>query len=397
MESLRRFLTVWASPRLTVWLLGLLMFLIFAGTWAQIDMGIWSTLRLYFRSLFVWIPFQIFLPRTWDVPGAIPYPGGFLLGLLLFLNLVAAHATRFKFTKKRAGILLIHFSLMLLFIGEFVTGMFAEEANMSIDEGQTVSYAEDVRTVELAIIDVTDPDSDQVVIIPERALARRRAIEDPLLPFDLRVDHYYPNSQLVNVSEAPDGPRADRGMATSFGLTAVPRPVASGVGNSTIDLPVAFVTPVADGQELGTWMVPLYLSLIDSPEVQSLEVGNRRYEMWMRYKRIYKPYQIHLIDFAHDRYMGTDTPKNYSSRIQLIDPERGEDREVLIYMNNPLRYRGETFYQASFKKGDMGTVLQVVRNPGWLVPYIACTLGAIGLCIQFGASLSRFLGKRRPS
>ncbi len=70
---------------------------------------------------------------------------------------------------------------------------------------------------------------------------------------------------------------------------------------------------------------------------------------------------------------------------------------MLIYMNNPLRYRGETFYQASFKPGDGGTVLQVVRNPGWLLPYIACTLGALGMLIHFGMHLTRFVNRRRAA
>ncbi len=46
MPDVRKVFAFFASPRLTVWLLALLMFLIFAGTWAQIDMGIWSTLKL---------------------------------------------------------------------------------------------------------------------------------------------------------------------------------------------------------------------------------------------------------------------------------------------------------------------------------------------------------------
>ena len=33
-------------------------------------------------------------------------------------------------------------------------------------------------------------------------------------------------------------------------------------------------------------------------------------------------------------------------------PDNSEDREVLIYMNNPLRYSGLTFYQASFDPDD---------------------------------------------
>jgi len=390
----------WSSPRLTVWLLACLMFLVFAGTWAQIDMGIWSTLKIYFRSLFVLIPFQIFLPRAWNVPGAIPFPGGFLLGGLLFVNLIVAYLVRIHVNKKRFGLFLIHIALILLFVGEFVTALFAKESNMSIDEGQTVSYTEDTRTMELAIIDPSDPDVDHVVVIPESRLVHGGLISDPLLPFEIQVEDYYLNADLVNIKdrEGPvPGPKVDRGTAAMFGLAAVKRPVASGVGDSQMDLPVVFVTPFHQGQRLGTWMVSLYFSLIPEAQVQEVHVGDKTYQLALRYERTYKPYSLHLIDFAHDRYLGTDTPKNYSSHVRLVDPSQNEDREVLIYMNNPLRYRGETFYQASFKKGDGGTVLQVVRNPGWLIPYIACTIGALGMCIQFGASLMRFLSRRRAS
>ena len=80
--------------------------------------------------------------------------------------------------------------------------------------------------------------------------------------------------------------------------------------------------------------------------------------------------------------------------MRLLDKEHGEDREILIRMNEPLRYRGETFYQASFLPGDRGTVLEVVKNPGWLLPYVACTMVALGMLIHFGLSLVGFLRKR---
>jgi hypothetical protein len=69
---------------------------------------------------------------------------------------------------------------------------------------------------------------------------------------------------------------------------------------------------------------------------------------------------------------------------------------VLIYMNNPLRYSGLTFYQAGFENDDRTTVLQVVRNPSWLVPYIACALMTAGLAVQFGIHLFGFVRRRRP-
>ncbi len=398
--TFRTALRPFASLRLTVALLALLIVLVFAGTWAQIDMGIWTTLETYFRTFFVWIPFAIFLPRHWNVHGGIPFPGGWLLGALLMVNLITAHAVRFRYHRNRIGILLIHLGLILLLVGEVVTGLFSEESRMSIDEGQTVQYAEDTRTVELAIADTSDPARDWVVAIPASRLRRKGLIQDPLLPFDVQIEHFFHNAELLesrsaNVSTA--GPVATRGFAVELGLQARPRPPASRVDQDEMDLPVAYVTLLSQGRNLGTWMAALYFSLLPRFGPQEISVDGKLYALALRYARRYKPYSVHLLDFQHDRYLGTDTPRNFSSRIRLVDTSQNEDREVLISMNNPLRYRGETFYQASFKQDDLGTVLQVVRNPGWLLPYVACTLGALGMMLHFGMHLLRFIRRARPA
>src|SRR5437868_10848170 len=110
---LKQLLKPLASLRLTVVLLVLSMILIYAGTWAQIDTGIWQVQKKYFHSLFVWINFATFLPRPkpgeFRAPGGFPMLGGYAVGVLLLLNLIAAHTVRFKFTPKRFGIILIHF------------------------------------------------------------------------------------------------------------------------------------------------------------------------------------------------------------------------------------------------------------------------------------------------
>ena len=114
----------------------------------------------------------------------------------------------------------------------------------------------------------------------------------------------------------------------------------------------------------------------------------------MRQRRFYKQFALTLLDFAHDRYAGTDIPKNFSSRVRLLDFERNENREVVISMNDPLRYRGFTFYQSGFDNNDKTTILQVVKNPAMLLPYIACGLVALGLVVQFSMHLFGFVRKR---
>ncbi len=104
-----------------------------------------------------------------------------------------------------------------------------------------------------------------------------------------------------------------------------------------------------------------------------------------------------LQKFSHDVYPGTEIPKNFSSRITLRDPERAVQRDVLIYMNHPLRYRGETFYQAGFEKDDQASILQVVHNPSFIAPYVACVIVALGLLVQFGYHLVGFSRRKRTA
>jgi hypothetical protein len=145
-------------------------------------------------------------------------------------------------------------------------------------------------------------------------------------------------------------------------------------------------------KSLGTWLVSEY---IEKP--QQFSYNNHTYKLELRPRRYYNPFTIRLLEFRHDVYAGTDTPKNFSSRVQLLRPETGENREVKIYMNNPLRYAGQTFYQASYDPDDHGTILQVVHNPSWLTPYFSCILVGAGLVVQFMTHLFGFSFKRRTA
>jgi len=53
-------------------------------------------------------------------------------------------------------------------------------------------------------------------------------------------------------------------------------------------------------------------------------------------------------------------------------------------MNEPLRYKGYTFYQASFSENSQGetTDLAVVKNEGELLPYVSTILITLGLIIH---------------
>ena len=49
----------------------------------------------------------------------------------------------------------------------------------------------------------------------------------------------------------------------------------------------------------------------------------------------------------HD-WPGTNNPQYFSSDIHLISDTLHENRHDHIWMNNPLRFGGETFYQSGY-------------------------------------------------
>jgi hypothetical protein len=42
------------------------------------------------------------------VPWHIPFPGGATIGLLMLLNLLPTHTSRFKMTRRRFGVIVLH-------------------------------------------------------------------------------------------------------------------------------------------------------------------------------------------------------------------------------------------------------------------------------------------------
>jgi ABC-type transport system involved in cytochrome c biogenesis permease subunit len=394
-----------ASLRLTVALFALSIILVFAGTLAQVDAGIWTVVDGYFRSFYVWIPLQIFLPRTVNFGGGFPFPGGWLLGSLLLANLLAAHAVRFKLSWKRSGIIILHSGLIIMMVSELVTGLFAVEGSMLIYEGKSSNYVTHPRETELAIVVEGTGDTAEVTVLPMALLRGGGRIKDDGLPFDVEVVQYMVNSRLYKqnigseflpsdfaslpVVPARINNRATAGLGSKL-YVATDQRETGGMEQNKEDQPAAYVRFLdkKTGKELGTYLFAVLLE--DTP--QYVTVDGKHYDVRLRLKRSYKPYTMHLMKFNHDLYVGTDKPKNFSSRVRLTDPAKNEDREVLIFMNNPLYYGGETFYQQSFLPGDHATILQVVKNPGWPMPYLSFVMVGLGLLIHFGIRLVGFLG-----
>jgi hypothetical protein len=382
------------SLRLTVWLLALSIILVFFGTLDQVHYGIWKTQEMYFQSWFVvwhYPPQWLYADRLgWLL---IPMPAGYTLGALLLVNLIAAHVYRFKLSWKKSGILLVHVGLVLLLVGELLTHLVSEESQMPIDVGSSTHYSYQFHENELVLIDRSPADYDTVHSVPVQRLRRPNWIEIPTTGLSVRAIQYFPNAEVGQLREGGThrGSIANRGLATRMNMVANPAPEV--YAENEINTATAFVE-VHDGNEsLGIWLVSNVLDerfpaqIVDTPD-------GRSFELALRFRRIYHPFRMELLEFSHDRYPGTEIPHNFSSQVRIHHNDPARDRSALIFMNNPLRYEGLTFYQASFANQDQTSILQVVRNPSWTLPYISVLMMTLGLLVQFGIHFKKFLSKK---
>lgn len=355
----------------------LLMILTVTCTLDQVNIGTFNAIDKYFRA---WFLYKDLPGLGWRIP---VFPAGGFVGLLLLIGLLSTMIVRFTFARKKIGIWMIHVGMILLISGEFVTGKFAVESMMGIEEGESKNYSEDSRLDEIVVIDGDHAEYDEVYSFSGSFLKPGATLTHPRLPFQLKVLRFFPNAA---VGMRPEGGQLPASLANrGLGPRIVLQPQDPVSRDDVRNLPAAFVEVRGGAEVLGTWLIS---SAMGAP--QSFIYGGKKYSLAMRPMRYHLPFTLTLKDFSHDRYAGTNIPKNYSSLVRLTHPEKSEDRDVLIYMNHPLRYEGRTFYQSSFGKNDTLSIFQVVANPGWLLPYIACAIVGLGLIVQFVMSLTGF-------
>jgi hypothetical protein len=380
MSKIARWLKPFTSLKLTIFCLGCAMVLVFLGTIDQVNIGVYEAENRYFKSFFLFFtPPHTELKIPW-------FPGGYIVGSLLLINLIAAHIARFKLSWKKTGIVLLHSGLILLLVGQLFADLFVDlESQLRLDQGETKNYTESFYFDELAIIDTTGANSDRVISIPGSRLSKGGRIDLPVDDLRVVVNEYYPNSALINPSRLPQPTYPH----LSIGPMAVAVELEKTYKQNERNLPAAAFSVFQKDQLIGSWRLAAGF-----PRPIAFQAGSKNYQAVLRPKRFYKPFAITLVQFRHDRYAGTDLAKNFSSRIRLVDPTKHENRASLIFMNNPLRYGGFTFYQAGFDNNDTTTVLQVAQNPSWLVPYISCALIVVGMLLQFGMHLQSFVRRR---
>ena len=298
---------------------------------------------------------------------------------------------------RKGGMVLIHFGIGMLMFNELYVTMTNVEQQMTLAEGESSSVTQDIRSTELMVLHENDEGKHEIVTLPRDEFLQDKVVSHSTLPFDIECVVYFPNSELEKVFLSSDNV-ATRG----YGLFKTPRELAvsNGAGaNQTVDIAAGYfkLTDKKTGKPIGVHM--LSQESYAAGIYDQFEIDGETYHLGLRFKTFYKPYTVELTDVQRDLYVGTETPKWFSSDFKLVDHNLGQTSKQRIWMNNPLRHANETFYQSGYgSRGDTEfSTFQIVKNSGWMIPYVACMIVVVGLVAQFGATLLKFLEKSQAA
>lgn len=343
-----------ADPTLLFYSLPWLICLLVAGTIAQKYIGLYQAQHLFFSSWILWY-------------GFLPLPGGRLTLALIFVTLTAKFLFKSKWSWPQSGIILTHFGVLLLFIGGFITAYNAKESFILIPEGQRTNILQDYYKKGLYI----KQDGDPILFIPDDELAQRSSIVIPDTPIHLNPVSYCKNCTFKTRDTTSDLPL--HGLAQQIALSPLPISKEEEANLGGVTLHITHASNELDG---------LYTTTEAAPHPIKIDYKGAHYEIIFARKETLLPFSIHLDTFEKVFHPGTEMAQHYSSTIRIIEDD--SSWPAYIKMNEPLRYKGYTFFQSSYADTPVGpaTILAVVENKGRLFPYIASIIIACGLILH---------------
>ena len=273
---------------------------------------------------------------------------------------------------------------ILLFIGAGLTAIFSTEGNIVIAEGSNSNYIEDYHYMELAVINTSDQEFDTYTIFDYPLLKGNKILQHENFVFEIEVINYLENCEPIRRNELAQVEY--RGMMKNFILNELVPLKEDNMNRPGIIFHLSNTGTSSDG---------IYGLFLGQTIPQKITISDQEYTIILRRQRTYLPFSIELVDFKKVMYPGTGIAQSYSSDINLI--EGGIARRILIKMNEPLRYKGYTFYQSSFIESSDGetTVLAAVKNYGRLFPYISSIIMCVGLLIHLISKLPDLFNKRK--
>lgn len=369
---------------ITLLLLGLLTWF---ATLEQIDNGLYPTLTKYFswKSLFL-------LPELNGKMVPLPLPGGYWVCAVLLLNMILGGVIRIRKGWRHSGNLISHFGIILMLVGGGVAHHFSERGNMAVGQGDSSNAAEDYFEYVVEVTEIKDGKAGSVHVIRGKDIddlrdAKLRTFRLPDMPFDLQLTGYLPNAVPVSANErAPD-----RQQFVADGYFLMEKPKLAKAEEAERFTAGAYARIV---KRDGTKSEPFILAGA-SFHPFSYRLDDRIFTVDMRKRLWPMPFTLQLDKFTAAFHPGTMRPSKFVSNVTRI--ENGGEAKVTVQMNEPMRYEGLTFFQASYGPpgagpGDkMYSVFEVVRNPADKWPEYSLWIVAFGMAVTFLIKLGSFL------
>lgn len=366
------------------------------GTYYQIDNGLFAAKQKYFHSYYIFH----------DLFGIIPVilPGGLLLMITLFINMVLGAIVKVKKRWRGAGPLISHCGMLMLLAGGYITHAFATDGYIALYPEMKSNRVQSYRKWQLEIIPVSeDTKAEKAWVIPTAALNKIEegasgSIVLPELPFDVVVSNYAKNASPIPVS-APMAAKAEGKEIDGYKLFRLDEAT-----EAAQNMPGCYVEFAAKkGKEKVEAILWAYSSGFTPGEKTMpfvFEIEGKKYAAQIAKKSWVVPFEVRLDKFIFDRHPGVSMARNYESRVTRL--EKGQpDKALEIKMNEPMRYAGYTFFQESFgpanaNPGDrMYSQFAVANNPADQWPLVALIITGIGLAIHFVIKLFEFINRSK--
>ena len=366
-------------------LLIILGLLTWFATLEQIDRGLYATLEKYFdwRTPFL-------LPEIGGRMVPLPLPGGYWVGVVLVINLTLGGVIRIRKGWKHIGNLISHLGIIFMLIAGGVAHHFSQRGNMAVGEGETNDAAEDYFEYVVEVAEVKDGKPADIHVIGGRDISdltrgKQRIFRFPNLPIDLEIAGYEINALPVSVVErAPSG-----SPLVVDGYYLMPRPEEVNAESNTAACYARVIN--RDGSK----QTPFILAGA-SFHPFTIRHENRTFTVDMRKRLWPMPFALRLDEFNAEFHPGTTRPAKFVSHVTRI--EKGDESKVTIQMNEPMRYEGLTFFQASYGPPGAGpgqklySVFEVVRNPADMWPEYSLYIVTFGMLVTFLLKLFTYLG-----
>lgn len=370
---------------ITLLLLGVLTWF---ATLEQIDNGLYPTLTKYFhwKALFL-------IPEVNGKMVPLPLPGGYWVSALLLVNMILGGIIRIRKGWRHYGNLIAHFGIVFMLLGGGVAHHFSERGNMAIGEGESSNTAEDYFEYVVEVAEIIDGKAEKIHVIRGKDIddlegARLRTFRLPEMPFDLQLTGYMKNTVPVSATER--APAQQQEIVDGYFLMEKPKlKKAEEAERYTAGCYARIL-----GRD-GSKSAPFILAGA-SFHPFAYRHENRIFTVDMRKRLWPMPFTVQLDKFTADFHPGTMRPAKFVSEVTRL--ENGGEAKVTIQMNEPMRYEGLTFFQASYGPPGAGpgekmySVFEIVKNPADKWPEYSLWIVSAGMLLTFLIKLGSFLG-----